>query len=235
MNSHSKLPAAVLWDMDGTLIDSEPYWVEAETELAARFGVAWTHEDGLALVGNPLTVSAEALRARGVDLPADQVVEALLERVTARVRAHIPWQADARALLDQVVAAGIPCALVTMSYRILADAMLDTVLGIFSVVVTGEDVENGKPHPEPYLAAAALLGVAATDCIAVEDSPSGVASAHASGAATIAVRRVVPVATLPGLSRVRSLDGVGIGDLVSIVNGKVLDTLGEEPANPEQR
>lgn len=225
MNAHITRPAAVLWDMDGTLVDSEPYWIAAETELARRFGFEWTHADGLSLVGNPLTVSAQVLHDRGVDMPVDEVVQWLLARVTEQVRESIPWQADARALLDEVVSAGIPCALVTMSYSVLAEAMLAHVPGVFSAVVTGDTVTHGKPHPEPFLTAAAQLGVEITDCLALEDSPSGTRSAHASGAVTIAIKREADVPALAGMSRLRSLAGLSVADLQRFMDGAVVDDL----------
>ncbi len=203
--------------MDGTLIDSEPYWMEAETRLAARFGVDWTHEDGLTLVGNPLDVSAAVLIARGVDLPADQVIDALVTEVAERAAAAMPWQNDARDLLNEVVAAGIPCALVTMSIGALVDRFLEAVGPVFSVVVTGDQVARGKPDPESYLRAAELLGVDAADCVAIEDSRAGIASAHASGAATVAVRRHTDLPDLEGLTRVTTLEGIGVEGLSRIV------------------
>ena len=94
------LPAAVLWDMDGTLVDTEPSWIECERELVARFGNEWTEEDAHALVGNPLLVSATILRERGgVPLAPEVIVEELLDCVVARVRAHVPFRPGAKELL----------------------------------------------------------------------------------------------------------------------------------------
>ncbi len=214
--------------MDGTLIDSEPYWIAAETELAARFGVTWTHADGLGLVGNPLTLSAQILRERGVDLPDEEIVEFLLGRVSEQVRAHVPWQEDARLLLEACVEAGVPCALVTMSYTRLADAFLESVPGAFSVVVTGDRVSRGKPDPEAYLSAASELGVDIEACVAIEDSPSGVGSAWSSGARTVAVRRLVAIEPREGLSRVRSLDAWDLDSLSRVAGGEVIDELGAD-------
>lgn len=228
MNEKATLPAAVLWDMDGTLIDSEPYWIGAETELARSFGVPWTHEDGLSLVGNPLPYSARLLRERGIDMEPDQIIDYLIERVAAQVRAHTPWMDDARALLDAVVSAGIPCALVTMSYSRLADAVVSRVPDAFAVVVTGDQVTHGKPHPEAYLTAAERLGVAVQRCVAIEDSPSGIGSAYTAGAATVGVRRLAPVEPRPGLTRVRSLDGFTVETLGRLLDGQVIDQLGDE-------
>lgn len=211
--------------MDGTLIDSEPYWIAVETELAHSFGVTWTHEDGLAMVGQAMEISARTLQARGVALSEAEIIDHMITRVAERVRATVPWQADARALLDEVVAAGIPCALVTMSHTPLAEAFLEFAPEVFTVVVTGDNVEQGKPHPEPYLKAARKLGVDITQCVVIEDSPAGVASGHASGAHTIGVQRVVDVPALPGLSRVTSLDGITVDTLGQLVAGRVIDQL----------
>ncbi len=227
MNENASLPAAVLWDMDGTLIDTEPYWIRAETDLCATYGAAWTHEDGISLVGNPLSVSARALQARGLDLNVPEIIDALLVQVTAAVRAHMPWQDDARRLLDRVVAHQIPCALVTMSYAFLADALVEQC-DVFGAVVTGENVKNGKPHPEPYLMAARMLGVPIERCLAIEDSPSGVRSAHASGARAVGVKRLSEIDALPGMSRVRSLDSLTDEVIARIMGGAVIDEIGNE-------
>jgi beta-phosphoglucomutase-like phosphatase (HAD superfamily) len=214
--------------MDGTLIDSEPYWMAAETELMRAHGVDWTHADGLGLIGNPLDVSAQVMIDRGARLPKHEIIDTLLADVAGKVAGHVPWQPDARALLDEVLAASIPCALVTMSYGAMTEAFLAAAPGVFDVVVMGDQVARGKPDPEGYLAAAQQLGVDVTRCIAIEDSPAGTAAAHASGAATIAVRRLAPLAPMPGLSRVRSLAGIGVEGLAAILAGEVRDELGDE-------
>jgi HAD superfamily hydrolase (TIGR01509 family) len=174
--------------MDGTLVDTEPYWMDAEAALVASFGGVWTREDGMQLVGNGLRRSAEILRGRGVDLPDSEIIDRLTENVLAQTRAAIPWRPGALELLHEVRAAGIPTALVTMSMRSLAEHIafaLDRPL--FDVIVTGEDVSQPKPDPEAYLQAAGLLGVGPGDCIAIEDSVPGLASATAAGAVVVGV------------------------------------------------
>ncbi len=227
MNPHSSDPAAVLWDMDGTLIDSEPYWIAAEKALATRYGVEWTDEDGLELVGQALPYSASVLAARGVDLPEDEIIDFLVSSVAGHVTERVPWQEDARSLLNDVVSAGIPCALVTMSYARLASAFQARAPEAFQVVVSGDEVERGKPDPEAYLLAASRLGVDIERCVAIEDSRSGVRSAAASGAKTLAVRRLTPVERIEGVSRVRSFDGVGLDTIREIAAGRVIDELDE--------
>jgi len=103
------LPAAVLWDMDGTLVDTEPYWIETEYELAERYGGRWSEADALNLVGNELISSAHYMRERmGIDVSPEQIVEELLDGVVARVEREVPWRPGAVDQLDGLRAAGIP-------------------------------------------------------------------------------------------------------------------------------
>jgi HAD superfamily hydrolase (TIGR01509 family) len=216
------LPAAVLWDMDGTLIDSEPYWMSAETELVEAHGGIWTRADALSMIGKSMSVCTAALRSRGVDLPDDAIRDFLHERVAAGVASVVPWQAGAQDLLSALVAAGVPLALVTSSFSVLADPFARMV-GVFDVVVSGDEVRHSKPHPEPYLTAAERLGVDISRCVAIEDSPSGLASARSAGARVIAVEVLVPVVAPVGVSRMRSLEVLGLGELARIAAGDVLD------------
>jgi HAD superfamily hydrolase (TIGR01509 family) len=227
MNMNDEWPAAVLWDMDGTLIDTEPHWIGAEIALCAAHGVEWTHEDGLGLVGNSLPTSARVLQDRGVAAAEEAIISTLLDAVAGKVRERAPWQEDARRLLDRMRERGIPAALVTMSYAPLADAFVASA-GAFDVVVTGEQVAEGKPHPESYLTAAARLGVPIDRCLAIEDSPSGIRSAHAAGAMTVAVHRLTPLDPLPGMSRVRSLDSLTDEAVLRVMAGEVIDELADE-------
>lgn len=210
------LPAAILWDMDGTLIDSEPYWIDAECELAAQFGAAWTRDDGLKLVGSPLPTSALILRDAGIDLSPQEIIDALIASVAARAREAMPWIDESRALLDLAREVGIPCALVTMSVGEFVEVFLDQA-GAFDAVVTGDQVSRGKPDPEAYLLASARLGVNARDCVAIEDSIVGVAAAQASGAVTVAVARHVELPRLEGVTYLESLAGVELTTLRDLV------------------
>ena len=214
----SDLPAAVLWDMDGTLVDTEPYWITAEYELVAEHGGTWSDAHAHALVGNDLIVSAEYIaRHGGVDLPPAEIVERLLDRVVEQARREVPWRPGARELLAELVERGVPCALVTMSWARLAQAVVDVLPArTFDAVVTGDQVRHGKPHPEPYLTAARRLGAEPADCVAIEDSPTGVASATSAGVPTVAVPLVVPVPPGPGLVVVPTLDGVDAARLMEL-------------------
>ena len=208
-------PAAVLWDMDGTIVDTEPYWIECEYELVAEFGGEWDQEKAHSMVGNDLRVSAAILRDRGgVDLPLDDIVNRLLDGVIERVQRRVPWRPGARDTLAALRVAGIPCALVTMSWKRFADAVVDALPpGTFAVVITGDEVQRGKPHPEPYIAAADALGVRAKDCVAIEDSPTGIRSAVAAGCRTFAIPNVVDIPNGRGYTVVRSLTELDGGQL----------------------
>lgn len=215
LGSASVLPAAVLWDMDGTLVDTEPYWIECEHELVGAYGGTWTDDDARSIVGFDLLDAAVQLRDRGgVPLGPVDIVERLLDGVIRRTDELLPWRPGAQALLAQCSDAEVPCALVTMSWRRLADAVVAAAPdGAFTAVVTGDEITRGKPHPDPYLAAAAAVGIDPTRCVAIEDSPTGVAAALAAGCATLGVPHVVPLDPRPGLTLVESLVDVDLGDL----------------------
>lgn len=217
--STPRMPKAVLWDMDGTIVDTEPYWITAEHELVEAAGGQWREEYALELVGKDLMVSAELIRANSpVDDEPVVIIEKLLARVVEQVREHVPWRPGARELLAECRAAGIRNGLVTMSWLSLAGAVVDSLPpGSFDLVVTGDQVTHGKPHPEPYAAALRGLGVRADECIAIEDSPTGVQSAVSAGVPTLAVPHVVPVPELDGAVQRDSLTGItaaGLGEIL---------------------
>jgi HAD superfamily hydrolase (TIGR01509 family) len=193
--------------MDGTLVETEPYWIEAEYELADQYGFEWSQEHAMHLVGSDLMLSAQYIREHtGLALPPEEIVQRLLGSVIARVRESVPWRPGARELLADLVAQGVPCALVTMSYLTFVEPVLNHLPeGTFEAVVTGDAVDQGKPHPEAYLTAAALLGVRPEDCLAIEDSNTGTRSAEAAGCLVLAVPNHVPVE--PG-ERVRFRDSL---------------------------
>jgi HAD superfamily hydrolase (TIGR01509 family) len=208
--------------MDGTLIDTEPYWMAAEIELVEAHGGTWTADDALAMVGNSMVDSAAKLQARGVVLTVAEITDFLNSRVGSEVAAGIPWQAGARALLDQLVAAQVPLALVTSSFAVLADPFARAV-AVFDTVVSGDEVTRNKPDPEPYLTAASRLRVDIRSCVVVEDSPAGIASARAAGARVLAVQVIAPIEPLDGLSITDSLAHVTLEHLARIAAGEVLD------------
>jgi HAD superfamily hydrolase (TIGR01509 family) len=174
--------------MDGTIVDTEPYWMAAETQLVTAHGGTWSEDDGLSLVGSGLWHSARVLQAHGVDLTEDEIIQSLTSMVLAQIEVEVPWRPGALAMLEAIGASGMRSALVTMSIRRMAERVAEALPpGTFDAIVAGDDVTHSKPHPEPYLMGAAHLGVAAADCVAIEDSAPGVASAVASGAVVIAI------------------------------------------------
>jgi HAD superfamily hydrolase (TIGR01509 family) len=188
--------------MDGTLVDTEPYWIAAEFALAARYGGTWSDAHALNLVGNDLLDSGRYMREHmGIDLDPTEIVDELLDDVVRRVEAAVPWRPGAVELLTALSRAGVPLALVTMSYQRFVEPILACLpAGLFDVVVTGDKVARGKPHPEPYLTAADLLGVPAVRCLAIEDSEPGATSAAAAGCTVLVVPHHVRVG--PGDGRV---------------------------------
>lgn len=209
---------AVLWDMDGTLVDTEPYWMATETELMAAHGLKWTHEQAMLMVGNELTTSADIMRSFGLPLATDEVVQTLLRGVIERVRESIPFRPGAQELIASLADAHVPMALVTMSYRPLAQAVVDGLPeGTFRTLITGDEVTKGKPDPEPYLTGASALDVAPSACIALEDSVPGMASAIAAGTLTVGIPNHVPLEEQPGAVLVQTLDGLNAQSLGNLV------------------
>ena len=210
---------AVLWDMDGVLVDSEPLWTVAEVELAAELGGTWSAEIKAAVVGTRLEVAVPTiLRFFGVPDTPEQVAETsqwLLGRMVELFRQDLPVLPGAAELLAALRDEGVPMALVSSSYRVLVDAVLDQGVGPFALSIAGDEVQHGKPHPEPYLTAAQRLGVDPARCVVVEDSPSGVAAGEAAGCAVLAVPAVAGVSFTAGPRRrvADSLSGVTPGDL----------------------
>jgi HAD superfamily hydrolase (TIGR01509 family) len=221
--------AAVLWDMDGTLVDTEGLWSVTIGELAERHGgelSAATRED---LTGSSLDRTVRAVRAEvGLDPDDPQGVATdgrwLTDRTAEVFGRGVPWRPGAREALAAVRAAGLPTALVTSTYRELTEVALDTIgRGFFDVTVCGDEVSATKPDPAPYRRAAELLGVDPHACVAVEDSPTGTRSAVAAGATVL----VVPaeVAVEDGERRVQraSLIGLTVADLRAALAGETPD------------
>lgn len=210
-----RLPKAVLWDLDGTLIDSEPYWMKSEIELAERHGATWTEEDGKSLVGMALKDSTRLMGERfGVELDQDKVINELTDSVTEQLRREIPWRPGAQELLRELRRRGVKTALVTMSLRRMALQVVESIpFKAFDVIVAGDDVVHGKPHAEPYLKAAQLLGVDPKDCVAFEDSISGILSAEAAGTKAVGIPNVMVIPANPDRILWETLEGVRLKQL----------------------
>ena len=217
MNTGAEL-AAVLFDLDGTLVDTEQYWIAAEYALVEAHGRSWDETHAHALVGSALSVTGAYLRDHGVAMTPEEIVDSLLKSVIADCTRQTPWRPGALALLAELQAEAIACAMVTMSYTELAMTVADQLpRGTFQTLVTGDQVRHGKPHPEPYLAAAERLGVRAEHCVAIEDSPTGIASARAAGCVVVAVPNHVPIQPSAGLTILATLHGVTVRDLQALI------------------
>ena len=170
------------------------------------------------LVGNALLASGDYIRVHmGIDRTPQQIVDELLDGVVARVEVEVPWRPGARELLTDLHRQGVPCGLVTMSWQRFVEPILEHLPpDTFASIVTGDRVEFGKPHPEPYLTAAAELGVAPSECVAIEDSNTGAKSGEAAGCLVLCVPNHVPI--LEGERRVfrDTLVGMSTADLASL-------------------
>jgi HAD superfamily hydrolase (TIGR01509 family) len=217
-----KLPAAVLWDMDGTLVDSEHYWLASEQSLAAEHDAEWSQQDGLDLIGNSLYDSSRIIKKKlGSDMEPEQIVQHLTDSVVAKLAVSIPWRPGAHELLRELKRKKIKTALVTMSLHRMAQAVVDKIpFDAFDVIVGGDDIQRGKPFPDPYLKAAELLGVNPADCVAFEDSDTGLRSAEAAGTKAIGIPNFVEIPAAPGRILWPTLEGVKVKDLQKLFGAK---------------
>jgi HAD superfamily hydrolase (TIGR01509 family) len=206
-------PQAVLFDMDGLLIDSEPLWFGVETDVMTRLGGTWTEADQQELLGSSLANAVRYFLERAT-APADpaQIAEWMIGGIVARVRERgVTIMPGAAELVAEVEAAGLPYALVTSSQRGFVDAVLARTGLRFPVVVCANDVTYGKPDPESYLLAAKRLGAEPGRCLVLEDSITGVTAAEAAGCQVVAVPTLRPIEPRPGRRVVRTLRGIGLG------------------------
>ncbi|MBB6348364.1 HAD family hydrolase [Nonomuraea muscovyensis] len=210
---------AVFFDMDGLLVDTEKVWLEIETEVMARLGAEWTPAHQAHLVGGSMERTVDYMLAvSGASTAPETVWEWMAGGMVARLAGGVSVMPGAAELVDALRAEGVPVALVTSSLKEIAEAVLGHVgHDRFDAVVTADDVERTKPDPEPYLTAAALLGVRPVRCVVLEDSPNGVAAGTAAGCAVVAVPSVLPVEPAPGRLVVSSLASVTVGHLRDLI------------------
>ena len=207
--------AAVLFDMDGLLVDTEPLWLETETAVMARLGAPWTPQDQQALLGGSMQRTVSYLLGKATrPVPPETVARWMLDGMLDRAAdGRVVVRPGARELVAEVAAAGLPTALVTSSERRFAEAVLAATGMTFPVTVCGEDVTATKPDPEPYLLAAKLLDADPARCVVLEDSPNGVASAAAAGCRVLAVPSLLPIPPAPGRLVLGSLRDVTLATL----------------------
>ncbi|NKR11724.1 haloacid dehalogenase [Arthrobacter sp. D2] len=233
MHSSPSQPSlkAVLWDMDGTLVDTEPYWISAERALVEAHGGTWSHQQAMQLVGQSLLHSAGILQAAGVRMEARHIIDTLSSEVIAQVRNQVPWRPGARELLDDLHGAGVRCALVTMSEGPLASVVVESLAKpYFEFLVTGDTVTNGKPHPEAYLTAVDRLrrddpSLGIEHCVALEDSVPGATAAMASGVITVGVPHQVPLPDDARMILWETLSGRTSADLAQLVTDRHLQSV----------
>lgn len=219
-------PAAVLFDMDGTLSDTEPLWHAGEIATMRMFGYAWTDADQRHCYGLPIVYVGRYMSRRVPDVEEALIVQTLMDIMAELMETQFAWAPGARSLLLETVELGVPRALVSASWRrlvhhILHAMELDLGFAPFDVSVAGDEVEHGKPDPEAYLIAAARLGVHASACLIVEDSPAGVAAGLATGAHVIGIEHVAAHEAVERLTVVSSLEGLELAQLISGMGGGV--------------
>lgn len=215
----SRLPAALLWDFDGTMVDTEGIWLEEELAVARDAEVTleptfWQETLGRPVIDTCAYFCARTERDVTPRQLADQLVAGMVQRLRTDPPALLP---GVEALLGQAREAGVAQAVVSASWRVILDPIVTLLpADLFGAIITGDIVERGKPDPECYLRAARELGVDPSDCIAIEDSPTGAAAANAAGCFVIAITNRVRPPDAPRRAHLDTLDGVSLSDLVAL-------------------
>ena len=214
------LPQGIFFDMDGLLVDTEPYWLQTERELMAEFGVHWQSQDQLFCLGGPMEkvgryMSDLAESKQSPEWFASELIDRMAEKFTL-----ISPMPGISQLLSEISKNHIPAALVSASPRRLVDAVLASIPNHpFALSISADDVVRGKPHPDPYLKAATLLQVAIEHSLILEDSPTGVTAARASEAWVVAVPHIAPIAPAQRSVVIETLAGSSVTSLWNLVRG----------------
>ncbi|MBC7463649.1 MAG: HAD family phosphatase [Actinobacteria bacterium] len=204
--------AAILFDMDGTLVDTEPYWLEAETELMADYGYAWTRQDQGNCLGGPISRVGEYMYPlSGNQQSPEFFTNSLVDRMVQKLKRGVALMDGAHELLSLCNEIKLPIALVSASPRILVDAAtLEIKNAKFGITISADDVERVKPDPQGYLNAAEHLGVNIAQCLILEDSYNGVLAAMASGAWVVAIPHLVPIRASERVAVVASIEELSL-------------------------
>lgn len=208
--------SAILFDMDGTLIDSEPLWLKTEIEVMAEVGCHWDEQDQINCLGGPAERTERYMQERSQNIkPYGYFINRLHEVMRTKINNELDLVPNALSLLKECKDAGIKTALVTASSRDLMTIVLKRFPpGTFDVVVSGDDVEKSKPDPAPYLLAAKQLSVDILKCLVIEDSLTGVQSGLSSGAKVIGIPHLVQMSEHPNLRVISSLDEITLSDIL---------------------
>jgi len=203
---------AVLFDMDGTLIDSEPLWLESEKEVMAELGYEWSIEDQANCLGGPAEKTESYMQARAnKPMPSGYFMHELGKRMYEKLRTKLNLIDGAVELVTAVRNSGCKTALVTASPSILMSAALQKLPAeLFDATVSCDDVPRSKPDPAPYLLAAKLIDVSISDCIVVEDSLTGITSGLAAGAKVIGIPNIQTLAPNKRLLQVKNLKEIDL-------------------------
>lgn len=209
---------AVFFDMDGLMVDSEPEWLKSESEITAAYGYQWQPEDQVACLGGPLSRVGQYMhqKCKQAESP-DFFTSKLIEVQSERMRLHTPFMPGAYELVKDLQRNGVKTGLVSASPRIIVDAVLDNVgTDLFPFTISSDDVDNTKPHPDPYLKAAKLAKSDIANCLILEDSLTGVNAATSSGAWLVAVPHLVRVDESARVRVIRSLEQLNFTKLQSL-------------------
>jgi HAD superfamily hydrolase (TIGR01509 family) len=213
---------AVLWDMDGTLIDSEPIWIGEERRIMESLGATWSDEDALYCIGGPMARVDAYMRSK---LPENRreefgeyaLTKILLESMVERLKQKVPFAPGARALIEQMNEAKIPMALVTASNRAIMEGALASIgKHYFKATISDNDVERSKPDPQGYQLAAARISVPIEDCLIIEDSITGATAAIASGAYLLGVTHSGPLPMDEKVCHVENLIDLELSGIVEL-------------------
>lgn len=212
---------AVLWDMDGTLIDSEPIWIAEETRLMEEIGVKWSEEDALHCLGGPLERVDSYMRSRSGNNHAPlELAHELIDRMVVRLSNRIEFSPGAKELLEQLHQEGIPMALVSASTRKIMDAALFSIgREFFLFTCSADDVKKTKPDPEGYIEAAKRLDVRIENSLIIEDSKTGMSAAIASGAYVLGLPHLTELPIGEKVIHRQGLVGLDLDGLSSLFKG----------------